>query len=147
MDNAEGQMLRELENCSVPQATEEDESRANELGEAIRKFLYAHSQTLADRTFDRIESRVAELVDTAAKRVVPANIRALIEQTVNVRVARLDDRIASARFEVANLEQRLIAEIARVESAEFVEPAKPRPKRKARAMKASKPRTKKNRRT
>lgn len=116
----------------------EDQRRqklVDKLGDALANLLYAHNQTLADRIFERIEKRIVDLVDVAAKRVVPKNIRGLIETIVNLRSARLDDRDASIRFELTNLETRLLAEIARAIETPFPEPVperKPRKKAKPR---------------
>lgn len=120
-------------NGQPPPVSEEDEERAQAIGASIRAVLYQHTQTLSDRAFERVEARIADLVDHAAKRVVPKNIRELIETIINVRTAALEDEIRGLRLALSKSETRLYKEIARVENLEFVEPEpEPRPKQRKR---------------
>lgn len=118
---------RDQTNASPPEQTLEQQERVERLSDAIADLLYSHNQSLADRHFERIEKRIADLVGEAAKHVVPKNIRGLIETVIVLRTARLQDEIRGLRTVLEQAERRLSAEIARTIEAPFPDPA-PEPK-------------------
>ena len=121
--------LRDARAWEPPQcASARPRELVENLGQALAAVLYDHNQTLADRCFERIETRIAELVNIAAKRVVPKNIRGLIETVVVLRTARIEGEIGGLRVALAEAEGRLAAEIARAIETPFPEPA-PEPKK------------------
>jgi hypothetical protein len=77
------------------------------LGAAIRKMVFADAQDLADRIFERVEDRIAGLVNQAARKVVPKNVQSLIETIVTIRMADTDDHVARLDQIVGRLEERL----------------------------------------
>jgi hypothetical protein len=106
----------------------EDHETLDALGAAIRAALYAHNQRLADRIFERIE-----------KRVVPKNIRGMVEVVVNLRTASIDGEISNLRTQVAACDQRLMREITRVIETPFPDPAAEPKKRRTRTAKSKHP--------
>jgi len=140
----EQHILNDLRNADPWPTSSEDEVRDAALGDALRAFLFAYNQQLADRIFERIEKRIADAVDHAAKRVVPKNIRGLVEVVVNLRTARIDGELLNFRTTIAAMEQRLMAEIARTIETPFPDPA-PEPKmRRARSKPEAKRKSRKS---
>lgn len=95
--------MGEIDRRQPPDLLPENTETIMGLGKALRQILYIDAQSFADRIFDRVEERIGRLVDDAARRIVPQNIRSLISTTTQIKAVEFERRVEDLKYELERL--------------------------------------------